>query len=111
MVVVVVVLLKFGAWTVPIYWYDGRIYFFLNVCEREFGEKRKISKITWSPARAERETAFALDFPESLPALPPAYKCKKNKIFKQTIFPNIIYYCFIYFELISSCYFIQIAVN
>lgn len=25
------------------------------------------------PARAERETAFAFDLPESLPALPPAY--------------------------------------
>jgi len=27
-----------------------------------------------NPARAERETALALAFPESLPALPPAYK-------------------------------------
>lgn len=32
-----------------------------------FGEQ-----LTWRPARAERETALALDFPESLPALPPA---------------------------------------
>lgn len=32
----------------------------------------KLKWFTWSPARAERETAFALDFPESLPALPPA---------------------------------------
>lgn len=27
---------------------------------------------TCKPARAERETAFAFAFPESLPALPPA---------------------------------------
>lgn len=29
--------------------------------------------ITCKPALAERETALALAFPESLPALPPAY--------------------------------------
>jgi hypothetical protein len=29
--------------------------------------------ITWSPARAERETALAFAFPESLPAFPPAF--------------------------------------
>lgn len=33
---------------------------------------------TCSPARADRETAFALALPESLPALPPAL----NKIYK-----------------------------
>jgi len=33
-------------------------------------------KLTWRPARADRDTAFALAFPESLPALPPA--CEKN---------------------------------
>lgn len=42
-------------------------------------------KITWSPARAERETAFALDFPESLPALPPAYKREHKPQQQQTI--------------------------
>lgn len=30
------------------------------------------SEHTWSPARADRDTAFAFAFPESLPALPPA---------------------------------------
>ena len=35
--------------------------------------------LTCNPARAERETAFALDFPESFPALPPAYK-KQSQI-------------------------------
>lgn len=35
--------------------------------------------ITWSPARAERETAFAFDFPESFPALPPACKMKQRE--------------------------------
>lgn len=28
--------------------------------------------LTCNPARADRDTALALDFPESLPALPPA---------------------------------------
>lgn len=34
--------------------------------------KSSVFRLTWSPARAERETAFAFAFPESLPALPPA---------------------------------------
>lgn len=29
---------------------------------------------TWSPARADRDTAFAFALPESLPAFPPAYQ-------------------------------------
>lgn len=37
-----------------------------------FRKKSPGRVLTWSPARAERETAFALAFPESLPALPPA---------------------------------------
>lgn len=50
-----------------------------------YGAKNGMSKIligkseffyqkirTWSPARADRDTAFAFVFPESLPALPPA---------------------------------------
>lgn len=31
-------------------------------------------ELTWRPALAERETALALDLPESLPAFPPAFK-------------------------------------
>lgn len=35
--------------------------------------------VTWSPALADRDTALALAFPESFPALPPAYlKWKKS---------------------------------
>lgn len=33
---------------------------------------------TCNPARADRDTAFAFAFPESLPALPPAYRPKKK---------------------------------
>lgn len=36
--------------------------------------------LTWRPARAERETAFALALPESLPALPPAYNEQKHTL-------------------------------
>lgn len=35
-------------------------------------------KITCNPALAERETAFALAFPESLPAFPPAWNCRAS---------------------------------
>lgn len=46
--------------------------------------------LTCSPALADRETALAFAFPESLPALPPAFKNKhkgvniydRNYIFK-----------------------------
>ena len=30
------------------------------------------TRLTWSPARADRDTALALAFPESFPAFPPA---------------------------------------
>lgn len=40
----------------------------------------KIQYLTCNPARADLETALAFDFPESLPALPPAYKREKNTI-------------------------------
>lgn len=36
--------------------------------------KQEKQKLTWSPALCERDTAFALALPLSLPAFPPAYK-------------------------------------
>lgn len=33
---------------------------------------QSVGTLTWSPARADRETALAFAFPESFPALPPA---------------------------------------
>ena len=40
--------------------------------EIETSKQLNNSRLTWRPALAERETAFALAFPESFPALPPA---------------------------------------
>lgn len=42
------------------------------VLRRRGKENFNAKIITWSPARADRDTAFAFVFPESLPALPPA---------------------------------------
>lgn len=39
----------------------------------KFPSQSQTEKLTCSPARAERETALAFAFPESLPAFPPAY--------------------------------------
>jgi hypothetical protein len=40
----------------------------------------RIATFTCNPARAERDTAFAFAFPESLPAFPPAFIEDKQSI-------------------------------
>lgn len=45
---------------------------------RQQQQCRNHQSLTWRPARAERETAFALALPESLPALPPACRGKNT---------------------------------
>jgi len=47
---------------------------------RNHKESCNIHRLTCNPARADLETALALDFPESLPALPPAYDGKIKHI-------------------------------
>lgn len=46
-------------------------------CQKISAKKKFIIQMhTWSPALADRDTAFAFVFPESLPALPPAWDKK-----------------------------------
>ena len=40
--------------------------------ETIFNSQENSTRPTWSPARADRDTALALAFPESFPAFPPA---------------------------------------